>query len=156
MKKVIIMMFLISVAPIQLLAHGGGETVTNADQEPMIEMPGSEFDYKEMEELMKKFMTEGALSEGEADKMIAHINELLNKGMMREERGGMMDGDGRGMGFGMMGQGMMGDHDENGMMGDNMMEMMMWLHGLLAVTALVWLVAGILYLIDRDRKIKNT
>ena len=149
MKKLIVLAVFILALPLAVGAHGG-DVVENGETDGKM-MLEERLNHEEMEGLMKKFMTEGSLSEAEADKMIAHMNELMGMGMMRGGRSGMMEGGERGMGFGMM-----GGHDEDGMMSGDMMEMMMWLHGLLAITALVWLVAGILYLIDRDRKLKNT
>ncbi len=140
MKKILTVLGMVLLVPFAVSAHGGdGDTNGGSEMGMGMGMMESQLDHEEMEGLIKTFFTKGTLSETDADSMIDHMNELLGS---------------------KTGEGMVGTNENNGdhhngeeMMGGGGMMGMVLFHGLVGVTSLVWLVAGILYLSDRRKRV---
>jgi len=132
MKKILMVLGMMLLVPFAVSAHGG-DTGGGSETGEGMGMMESQLDHEEMEGLMKTFMTEGSLSSTDADSMIEHMNELM----------------GAKIGGGMMGIGGSNGGHYNSM---GMLRMTLF-HGLVGVTSLVLLVAGIFYLSDRRKHI---
>jgi len=131
MKKLLLLIMILGFMPLLSFAHGAEDSANS-----MMPMVAGEEQREEMEALMKKMMVNGTLSEEEADRMIAIMNEPM-------PRGGMMGMMGMPMTRGMM-SGFSG-----GMLGFGFMPF------LFLLTTIVWLLVGIVALVWLVKKVRE-
>ncbi len=144
MKKLFALLFMMFVMPIAIVsAHGSAPDTPDASEAGMM---GEGMMSQEMQDLMKTFLMNGSLSSEEADRMVAHMQEMMKMhqgggmGMM-----GMQQGDQRGY----MAGGMMNNDLAGGMIPYWVFHIMLW------VTLVVWLLVGLVYLLQSTIAIKR-
>lgn len=144
MKKIFILAAMVMVLPFAVSAHGGEFADADEQSATTEEIQMEQKNHEQMQELMKKFMVDGALSPDDADAMVTLMSGKMQNG------GGMMGGGGADGDMMDGAAGHAGGDMKGGMMGGGMMWMGA-LHGLVAVTSIVWLIAGIMYLMGIRR-----